>query len=143
MSSAHFWASAAWRNTLPRNTEQFLTQALQSGLFRQRLRLANIFQRTLPAARIVHRRRKFARGQHRANGVGGFDHQPLEFRRDVHLAPPVTACVKNRAFGHGAIQHFFQAHRLRGELDVIMQFLPLGAVFELDGVHTAVWMELD
>lgn len=51
--------------------------------------------------------------------------------------------MKNCAFGHGAVQHFLQANRLRGELDVVVQLLPLGAVFELDGVYHAVLMELD
>ncbi len=46
--------------------------------------------------------------------------------------------MKNRAFGHGAIQHFFQANRLRGELDVVIQPLALGSMLVFDGVRRAI-----
>lgn len=51
--------------------------------------------------------------------------------------------MEDRALLHRPDEHVFQTHGLGGELEVIVQFLPLGAVLELYGEHRAVGMELD
>jgi hypothetical protein len=40
--------------------------------------------------------------------------------------------------GDGATKHVFQAHRLGGELEVVVQPLALGAMFEFDRVRRAI-----
>ena len=65
-----------------------------------------------------------------------------EFGSDYHFAPPAAGRVVNGAALHGDAQHFFEAHRLRRELNIIVNFLALAAMFELDGKYRAARMKL-
>lgn len=42
--------------------------------------------------------------------------------------------MKNRPFWHGLSRHFFEAHRLRAKLKVVVFFFSSGAVFVFNGI---------
>lgn len=108
------------------------------GLIGDGFRLADFFQGTFPASGVVDWWGQHARGEHRADRVRGIDYPCPQLRRDDDFPPPMTAGVKDRAFGYRASEHVFQAHRLRGELEVVVQPLALVAVFVFDRVRRAI-----
>ena len=59
-------------------------------------------------------------------------------RAGNYLATAAATGVEDRACGHRAAQHVFQTNRLGGELKIIVQPFPFGAVFVFDWINGSI-----
>ena len=108
-----------------------------------RLRLADVDQRTLFAARVVDWRRQFSGSQHGVNGGDSFCNLLAQFRRDGNFAAAARGVVKDRAFQNRFAEHLFQAHRLCGQLQVVMYLQLFPAMFVFHRVDMTIGVKLD
>ncbi len=116
-------------------------QALQACNVCECCGLASINQRASAVAFVMYRRRH-AVCNHLPQCVYCCFNEATKFGCNRYLTPPAAGGVINSAERHSNAQHFFKKHCLRRELNIIVDFLALAPVLELNGKHRAAGMKL-
>ena len=109
----------------------------------EQTRLAEVAQGALRTATVVDRRRESASHEQVVDGGDGVAHTLSQPIVDNQFPAPVVGYMEDGTMLYRALEHFFQAHGLRGELEVVVESLLLRPVLVLDRVESPVRPKLD